>query len=297
MFHILKILRSWRSRLLLAFIAGTAAAYAAGPDSPTRYQTLARGEYLTNQVAYCFNCHGERDWRRQSAPVVPGARGAAAETSVFGSPLRASDITPAGVAGWRDTDLMRALIRGVAPDGRRIHRRVDGVDYSHLTEADAAAIAAYLRAAPGRGGVGPGLRSAKPPSSPAPYRPKNNPQPADSIERGRYLVLTASCRACHGPGLDGGVSLETPAGRQVVSANLTPAANTWVGAVDRERFIAGFKMFANRAIAEKPMAAGAPNTPMPYAQYAGLTEADLGAIYDYLQIIEPIPNKTEGPRP
>ena len=35
---------------------------------------------------------------------------------------------------------------------------------------------------------------------------------------------------------------------------------------------------------------GDPNTVMTWWEYSGMTEADLGAIYDYLMSLEPIPN-------
>jgi hypothetical protein len=35
------------------------------------------------------------------------------------------------------------------------------------------------------------------------------------------------------------------------------------------------------------------NTPMPWLMYSGMTEEDLGAIYDYLRTVPPIENTVE----
>src|SRR5579864_8435646 len=37
---------------------------------------LARGRYLTENVLSCFDCHGEHDWTKHDAPLVPGTEGA-----------------------------------------------------------------------------------------------------------------------------------------------------------------------------------------------------------------------------
>lgn len=35
------------------------------------------------------------------------------------------------------------------------------------------------------------------------------------------------------------------------------------------------------------------NTVMPWSAYSGMTEGDLGAIFDYLQSVEPVNNEVE----
>jgi hypothetical protein len=66
------------------------------------------------------------------------------------------------------------------------------------------------------------------------------------------------------------------------SKNLTPHA-TGIGNWTREAFIARFKAYS-----EPLTVAPEDNTLMDWNAYAGMTETDLGAIYDYLQSLPPV---------
>jgi hypothetical protein len=59
----------------------------------------------------------------------------------------------------------------------------------------------------------------------------------------------------------------------------------------REEFIGRFKAFAAINLANAPDAPAGHNTVMPWLAFAGMTENDLGAIYDYLKTVKPIENK------
>ncbi len=56
----------------------------------------------------------------------------------------------------------------------------------------------------------------------------------------------------------------------------------------RKSFIEKFKKFADPDYKMEKVAPGEFNTYMPWRAYAGMTEEDLGAIYDYLQTIKPV---------
>jgi len=256
-------------------------------DEP-QYGQLARGEYLVNTVAGCFNCHGQRDWMRYSGPVKPESRGRGRTVKTFGGAgVYAPNITPAELAPWPEETWLAALIGDGSP-AARAHGGFAGFDYSELAIEDALAIVAYMRALPAIEQPTSYQRKAV-----APWRSeraKTAPPREDAVAYGRYLVLLGGCRGCHGESLSGGRELLRPDGSPVAAANLTPGPNTWVGTVDRQRFIAGFQRFGHKGLADQPMPEGAPNTPMPYAQFANLSAADLGAIYDYLMVLEPIPN-------
>jgi hypothetical protein len=75
----------------------------------------------------------------------------------------------------------------------------------------------------------------------------------------------------------------------VRSANLTPDQASGLGGWTRERFIAAFAAFRAPGAAVH-VAAGAFNTPMPWTAYAGISDADLGAIYDYLHALPAVAN-------
>ena len=77
---------------------------------------------------------------------------------------------------------------------------------------------------------------------------------------------------------------------KVVSPNITPDPLTGIGGWPREAFVARFRGYADGAPAVSP---GDPNTPMPWTLYAGMTEEDLGAIYDYLRTVAPVRNAVE----
>jgi hypothetical protein len=121
---------------------------------------------------------------------------------------------------------------------------------------------------------------------------------ADAPGYGSYLVTLAGCLKCHSEDHHGAI----PAGREfaggrafpipggtVRSANLTPDPTSGLGGWTRERFIAAFAAFRS-STAAGPVAVGAFNTPMPWTAYAGMSDADLGAIYDYLHALPAVAN-------
>ena len=84
----------------------------------------------------------------------------------------------------------------------------------------------------------------------------------------------------------GGEQLHGPWGTRV-TANLTPDVDHGLGQLDREGFIGRFKSFesADTTSPAEPIV----RTPMPWYMLSGLTEEDLGAIYDHLRTVPPSP--------
>ena len=74
------------------------------------------------------------------------------------------------------------------------------------------------------------------------------------------------------------------------TANLTPAG-PYMSHATREEFIGRFKSFASMDANTAPDAPPGRNTVMPWLAFAGMTDHDLGAIYDYLKTVKPIENK------
>ena len=70
------------------------------------------------------------------------------------------------------------------------------------------------------------------------------------------------------------------------SENLTPHLSNRIGAWSRENFIGIFRSFAPPEGSRIP--GDRINTVMPWSRYAGMTDEDLGAIYEYLRTVEPI---------
>ena len=129
------------------------------------------------------------------------------------------------------------------------------------------------------------------------------PPATDSLAYGKYVITSAGCVECHSqvnkgqiiPGKEygGGRPFPMGGGKVVVSANITPDKETGIGNWTKEAFIQLFRSHADSVSLNTTLAEGANNTVMPWTMYAGMTDQDLGAIYDYLQSIAPITNKVE----
>jgi hypothetical protein len=128
--------------------------------------------------------------------------------------------------------------------------------------------------------------------------PSKRPSPDDRIAYGKYLVTAASCRHCHTPYeqgkfdeskyFAGGRKFQLPAGI-VYTANLTPDKETGIGNWQKEDFLNKFKAYRDSAYSHRKIDITKEFTSvMPWTVYAGMTDDDLGAIYEYLHSLEPI---------
>ncbi|MCL4779904.1 MAG: cytochrome c [Gammaproteobacteria bacterium] len=143
--------------LLLCLVASAVAAASA--------EQLARGRYLVH-AGGCISCHtADRDG------AIPLAGGRRLETP-FGI-FYAPNLTPdrkTGIGGWSDTDFSAALRHGRAPDGSPYYPVFPYPAYAGISDADVAAMAAWLRSIP----------------------PVHNPVPAHELPwylRSRWLML------------------------------------------------------------------------------------------------------------
>lgn len=66
-----------------------------------------------------------------------------------------------------------------------------------------------------------------------------------------------------------------------------------LGLWTREQFIKRFKQSLDPSYANTPYAPGQFQTVMPWTIYGGMSEHDLGAIYDYLRTIPAVKNQVE----
>jgi len=276
-------------------------------------QRLARGQYLVNHVSVCLDCHSERT-PAYGFPIKPGGEGAKGfiwnRDAKFPGILAAANITPdpeTGLGNWTDGEILRAIREGVDREGNALFPIMPYGHYRNLSDEDAKSIVAYLRT------LEP-LRYEKPEKAldmPLPFIEKFIPKPvtapvpepnrADTLAYGKYLVDVAACAECHTPKNDkgesiagmelaGGFEMHAP-GVRVVTANITPHSSTWMGTATKEQFIARFKSFASINASNAPPADKGRNTLMPWLTYSGMTEEDLGAIYAYLKTVKPVENK------
>lgn len=282
-------------------------------------ELLERGTYLVEHVLLCNDCHSERDWNFYGGPPRPpfgaGRECMTRETRSIGvvvtrgqgnfpGVLCIRNITPdpeSGIGNWTDGEVIRAMREGVDHNGLGLFPIMPYFIYRSLSDADAAAVTAYMR------NLAP-VEAERPERSidfpmnmlielfPEPLDgPVPHPDPADTIAYGEYLATIARCGFCHTPrqnqGKDGIPGKEFSGGvpfalgdRIAPSKNLTPDIETGIGTWTREAFIARFEEFSE----PRPVTRIEDNTLMNWSAYSGMTEADLGAIYDFLRSLPPV---------
>ncbi|WP_431304138.1 c-type cytochrome [Sediminicoccus sp. BL-A-41-H5] len=279
-------MRRWILAGLCALWVGTAGA------QPSTAQ-LERGRCLVEIAGHCANCHASRG--PDGAPL-PG-RGLAGGWVIEEGPMRAvvPNITPdreTGIGNWTEAQLIRAIREGKRPDGSNIGWPMPADFYQRISDADAAAMAAYLRSVPPVRNAVQG-RSSYP--FPVPTHPvvANLPPPADNpVARGAYLAgPIAHCLDCHSgrgpdmriiPGREGaqGLSFTGPWGT-VVARNLTPST-TGIGNWTLAQF--------TRALREEIGADGRPLMP-PMGRgrvWAAMTDQDIADLFAYFRSLPPL---------
>lgn len=278
--------------------------------TPTR---IERGSYLATSVCACMDCHSTRDWSKFSGPMVPGTLGAGGERFDerlgFPGAFISPNITPHALAGWSDGDLFRAITSGVSKDGRPLFPVMPYLNYGRMDAEDVYSIIAYLRSLPAVKSAPERSEAAFPMNiiihtMPTAGSPGERPDGSDPVALGRYIANAAACVDCHtrsekgqkaGPEFAGGFEFRFPTGAVLRSPNITPSKQGGIGAWSREQFIARFKAAADSTYAPHTvdMANGEFQTVMPWTMYAGMTEQDLGALYDYLRTVPPVDGAVE----
>lgn len=274
-------------------------------------ERISRGSYLANHVTVCMDCHSKRDWTKYSGPVIPGTFGGGGdvfdENVGFPGKVMVKNITPASIDSWSDGELIRAITCGVTKDNRALFPMMPYPNYNKLSQDDLYAIVAYVRSLQPIENKLPDTElnfplnfivKTMPIKSRNPMKfDRNNP-----LEYGKYLVTLAGCVFCHTqsekgkplPGMEfaGGEGFHLPGGI-VRTANITPDTETGIGQWSKEVFIKRFKNYENDSAKVVSVSENDFNTPMPWTMYAGMTEEDLSAIYDYLRTVKPIRNRVE----
>lgn len=121
--------------------------------------------------------------------------------------------------------------------------------------------------------------------------PSSNQTGVDLISRGKYLAIASDCAACHtDPATKnvfaGGYAIHSPMGI-IYSSNITPSKEFGIGNYTEEQF--------SQAVRDGFRADGSHLYPaMPYPSYAGLTDADIHALYAYfMQSVAPVDIKPQ----
>jgi mono/diheme cytochrome c family protein len=268
---------------------------------------VERGHYLAWHVMMCMDCHSERDWSLFSGPPTPGTEGVGGdvfdERNGFPGVFLSRNLTPASLKDWSDGEIYRAITMGVKKDGEPIFPVMPWMNYGRMDDEDIHAVIAYLRTLDPVPADHPTGRADFPMSLimrtlPVRNTPGKRPDPiTQPVAYGEYILNAAACGDCHtrfekgeftGPFLAGGREFVLPGGI-LRTPNLTPH-ETGIGAWTRESFIARFKQYEEGHYVPHQVAPGDFQTIMPWMMYAGMTEQDLGAIYDYLRTVPPVEN-------
>jgi mono/diheme cytochrome c family protein len=237
---------------------------------------LTHGRYLF-ETRGCGDCHamdGRGRWL-DSSPVID---------------LAAPNITPAGLGGRYDADAIAAAVRhGIRPDGRPL-LFMPANDWDEMSDADVAAIAAYVLALPpvdhDPGAVRPGplgrvlyLFGQFPllPAMDVDHAPRQRraPVPAATVQYGFYVAQT--CTGCHG--IDFAGAQRGPRGTPR-SSDLRPGAR--MDGWNEADFVAVMRTGRRPDGSElHPF--------MPWETLGRMTDVELVALWKYFQTLPPAP--------
>jgi len=235
---------------------------------------LARGEHLVNTLG-CRDCHGA-DLSGQVFADAPPLRATASNLTSGQGGIG----THYSVADWD-----RAIRHGVPPSGRAL-QIMPSSGYHHLTDADAAALIAYLQSLPavdrelppteirplGRLLIGAGQLDVLREVNLSTDDRGSVIAPAPTAAYGEYLA-SLTCRTCHGADLQGGPHPD-PGGPPAPSLRASAA---W-----------SFETFA-RAMRTGERPSGTVMDPkwMPWSAFKHHTDTELRALHIYLGTLRP----------
>lgn len=271
-------------------------------------ERLARGEYLVEGVAHCFQCHSDHDLTKPNLPIKDGMKGAGwmMEQAEGLGTIIAPNITPdkeTGIGNWTDDEIARAIREGISRDGRALFPIMPYQNFRNMSDEDLAAVVVYLRSIPAV--RNPMARtSLEFPLSrivnmmPAPIEGDVAAPPAS--ERGAYLVKLSECETCHtaavqgepleGMAFAGGFEFKLPGSTApaVVSANITPDASG-IAHYDEALF--------NQVLRTGKLPGRQLSGIMPYDHFARFTPEDMKAIFDYIKAQKPVQHRVSNTDP
>jgi mono/diheme cytochrome c family protein len=194
--------RSWAVALLLAAPSLIGANVASASEASSA--AVERGKYLA-LAGNCAACH--------TAPEGAAFAGGLAFETPFGT-IYSTNITPdpdTGIGKWTSEQFLQALRQGVRANGEHLYPVFPYTSFTKITDADAAALFAYLKSLPAVGSNAPANDMSFPYSqrwlmaawnamffTEGPYQP--DPKKSAVWNRGAYLVEgLGHCSACHSP--------------------------------------------------------------------------------------------------
>jgi mono/diheme cytochrome c family protein len=276
-------------------------------------ERLERGEYLSNYVSGCIECHSQRDWNTFSGPIIAGTEGGGGNpfTREMGMPgeYYPSNITPVGLGDWTDGEIFRAVTSGVSRDGRALFPVMPYHEYGKMDPEDIYSIIAYIRTLEPTGSITPEPENDFPINFIINLMPKEAefsilPDTTDWVAYGRYMGIAGGCISCHtladekgipvpGMTLSGGNEFIMPGFGIVRSSNLSPDTETGIGNWSEDAWVARISVYSDSSVILPSIGPGDFNSIMSWATHSHMTETDLRAIYRYIQTVDPVSNKVE----
>ncbi len=267
-------------------------------------ESIARGQKLSMML--CASCHMSRETGKLTGKRMHDAP---AEFGVIYSQNITQDPTY-GIGNWTDAELLYLLRTGIKRDGKYSPPYM--AKLPKMADEDINAIISFLRSDNSAVSADPTPDTPCEPSIltkllckvafkpfPMPSGVIEMPDSSNSSALGEYLAHNLDCFSCHSadfktndflnPNLSagyfgGGNMPLDEQGRVMRTPNLTPDKETGIGNWTKEQFVKAVKYGIKED--EKSLA-------YPMLPYALLTDAEAGAIFDYLQTIPPISNKVE----
>ena len=177
-----------------------------------RWKTTRAADPVNGKVLFaaggCISCHASSG--SDDRVHLGGGKPLKTPFGIFYPPNISSDLKD-GIGRWTETQFIRAIRDGTAPDGKPYYPAFPYTSYRHMSPDDAADLFAYIKTLPPVGGKAP----AHDLSSPYSVRRglvlwklafldgtviEAEPQKSESWNRGRYLVEgVGHCAECHSP--------------------------------------------------------------------------------------------------
>jgi len=283
---------------------------------------ITRGRYLVNDVSQCPFCHTPR--RPDGAPDA--TRFLAGVDCIFDAVpedpeagcINTRNLTdhPTGLANASDEEIKDAFLNGIGTDGRNLIGLMPYWVFHNMTDEDADSIVAYLRTLTPVQHMTPPNQppfTPPPPATLPPIDPDDIPMPSDgfpeaeSALRGRYLSSMVSvCVDCHTPEIEPGSFMfdfekifaggrgfpaalfgypVPPYPEVIFTSNLTPHATGLEG----YRLDDVVKVM-KEGLDKDGNGVCAPTHSGPSSPYAGLTDADVTDIANYVLSLPPVDN-------
>jgi mono/diheme cytochrome c family protein len=262
---------------------------------------VERGAYVAG-LGGCAICHTQMDWKTMQPVMDKAFAGGFTMKEEFGE-WTSPNITPdpeTGIGKWTDEQIMAAFRDGVRPDGSKLHPIMPWPFYNNMTDDDAKAVVAFLRAQ--KPVVNKVERNKLPPME-LPLPPAQRVDPKDDpVGHGAYLAGLMHCVMCHTPmtekgpdfskAFSGGMEFKMPpemAGMvegELFASNITSDPETGIGKWSEADVVTALTKMV------RPDGRPILGPMMTYAAFwSQLTPEDASAIAKFVKAIPPVKNK------